>query len=386
MFLSLLGSLSVLSLLGKDVRAAESINPSELATCLSGKNYIMYGRDGCSACALEKEYFGEAFQYVNYVNCSESAEKRLFCENRGISAYPTWEDTKGNYYKGAIPLAKLAEISGCTSTVFRINDQEELYEDQTQVNYWREYGWVFLAGLISFFAPCLIPLMPSYLSIITGYTFAELYGLEYSLIRGRVFKSALFFVLGFAIVFTILGATGSIFGQFITSNMPYLLKFSGLILIFLGLIQLQVIKPPSWEFDYAWRVQRKLAKLGFASASITGVASALCWIPCVGPILASVLLLAGNSQSVLWGMSYLFVYSLGVMLPFLLAALFFPRFFDIYRERRHVLKYFSIVSGVIIIAFGLVLIFNKYGEFINLYYSILKFLGIDFSLERFLER
>lgn len=344
----------------------------------------MYGRDGCSACALEKEYFGEAFQYINFVNCSESFEKRSFCDSRGISAYPTWESPEGAFYKGAIPLDKLAEISGCNESL-NPDGIPRLPTVASDDNI-KEYGWVFLAGLISFFAPCLIPLMPSYLSIITGYTFSELYGLEYSLIRGRVFKNALFFVLGFAVVFTLLGVTGSVIGQFINANLPFLLKFSGLVLIFLGLIQLQVIKPPSWEFDYAWRVQRKLAKLGFASASITGVTSALCWIPCVGPILASVLLLAGNSQSVLSGMSYLFVYSLGVMLPFLLAALFFPKFFDIYRERKQMLKYFSVVSGIIIIAFGLVLVFNKYGEFINTYYSILKFLGIDFSLERFLER
>ena len=216
--------------------------------------------------------------------------------------------------------------------------------------------------------------MPSYLSIISGYTFAELYGLEFSLIRGRVFRSSLFFGLGFAFVFTLLGATGSIVGQFVNNQMAVLLKFSGVVMIFLGLVQLKIIKMPSWEFDYAWAVQRKLIKLGYLSAAVIGSASALCWIPCVGPILAGVLLLAGNSDSVLKGMSYLFVYSLGIMFPFLLASLFFPKFFDKYRENRQVLKYFSLVSGLIIIAFGLVLLVDKYRYFIEMYEGVIKML------------
>ena len=196
-----------------------SVDPTQLAVCLSEKNFIMYGRDGCSACALEKEYFGEAFQYINFVNCTESFEKELLCKNRGIKGFPTWESQSGEHYLGAIPLPKLAEISGC---VQRTEIGEQVTQTATEVkgsfrSFMKEYGWIFLAGLISFFAPCLIPLMPSYLSTITGYTFSELYGLEFSKIRGKVFKNALFFVLGFAVVFTFLGATGSVFGQLINN-------------------------------------------------------------------------------------------------------------------------------------------------------------------------
>jgi len=385
---------------------SSAVDPNKLATCLAGKKFVMYGRDGCSACALEKEYFGTAFSSVPYYDCEASAENRSVCDSKNIRAYPTWEDATGKQYKGAIPLQILAELSGCEEKIQAANTGKSLREipqikgfsiplffssfQQSAVkiaaDIIKDYGVIFLAGLISFFAPCVIPLLPSYLSIISGFTFADLYGLEFSNIRGRVFKSALFFSFGFTLLFTLLGATGLFIGQFINSQMPYLLKLSGFFLLILGLVQLHVIRIPSLEFDFAWAVQRRLTKLGFLSSGIAGITSALCWIPCVGPILATILVLSANSQSAVKGMSYLLVYSSGVMIPFLAASLFFPRFFDIYREKRSVLRFFSLAGGLIIIAFGLILIFNKYGDFINIYYSIIKFMPINWSMERLLER
>ena len=360
-----------------------NVDAGRLAVCLRDKGFVMYGRAGCSACAIEKEYFGEAFADVTYIDCS-AIENQAVCQEKNIKAYPTWEDIDGKQYRGAIPLATLAEISGCSEEASL--EQKEATGAGTLGSLFSEYGLIFLAGVISFFAPCVIPLFPTYLSIISGYTFAELYGLEFSRIRGRILKSVLFFVLGFSLVFTLLGASGSIIGQFISSQMPILLKFSGVIMIFLGLVQLRIIKIPSWEFDYAWAVQRRLSKLGNLTAGIVGVTSALCWIPCIGPILAGILVLSANSLSVLKGMSYLLVYSLGVMLPFFLAGLFFPRFFDIYREKREILKWFSWVSGIIIILFGLVLMSNKYADFINFYYSLLKYWPIKWPVEKLIGR
>ena len=404
--LSLLSSLSFivgLGVGGNEARGAESPDPFELASCLTEKNWIMYGRAGCSACQAEKDYFGEAFSKVIYIDCTANIENRNLCQAKGIKAYPTWEGAPAGapqgevqQYKGAIPLDILAGLSECTQALPSVNSSSEFLDDsetgvyygekkivpelkprqKLQIDYLKEYGAIFVAGLLSFFAPCLIPLLPTYLSIISGYTFAELYGLEFTLLRGRVFRSALFFALGFAFVFTLLGATGSIIGQLISNFMPQLLLLSGLLLIILGLMQLGIIKMPAWEFDYAWVAQRRNAKLGFISATVTGIVSALCWIPCIGPVLAGILILAADSQSVLRGITYLLVYSLGVTSPFLLASLFFPKFFDIYRERRQVLRYFSIVSGFIIIAFGLVLILDKYGDFIELYYSFVKLVPV----------
>lgn len=370
------------------VQTQSEVDPNNLAKCLAEKKYVMYGRAGCSACALEKSYFGEAFSQIRYVDCSANEENNRICQSKGIGAYPTWEGApKGSHpgdikqYRGAIPLNILAEISGCDSEGPAFYGDNKIIpelapEQKLAVNYLKEYGGIFLAGILSFFAPCVIPLLPTYLSMISGYTFADLYGLEFFTIRARVFKSALFFVLGFSFVFSLLGASGAIIGQLLNQIMPYLLRLSGLLMIILGLMELQIIKKPSWEFDYAWVSQRRMAKLGFLSSSVTGIASALCWIPCIGPILATILLLAADSNSVVKGMSYLFTYSMGIMFPFLVAALFFPKFFNIYREKRGYLRFFSVAAGLIIIVFGILLLINKYQTFIDWYYSIVKWVPI----------
>ena len=395
----ILGLLSTLASFGafvKETKGEESIDSFGLAYCLTEKNWVMYGREGCSACNKEKEYFGEAFANIAFVDCSANPENRSLCDSKKIKAYPTWEGAPAGaqpgvvkQYRGAIPLDELAELSGCnklspTAEIGTTFAEPTVFYGEKKIvpelpnrkiinfDFFKEYGGIFIAGLLSFFAPCVVPLFPAYLSIITGYTFAELYGLEFSLLRGRIFKSALFFVLGFASVFTLLGAGGAFIGQLVNQYMPYLLKLSGLLMLVLGLIQLKVIKMPAWEFDYAWVTQRRNAQLGFLSSAITGVASALCWIPCIGPILATILLLSADANSVLKGLSYLFTYSMGIMFPFLLASLFFPKFFDIYRENRGILKYFSVISGMVILVFGIVLILDKYRLFIDWYFGIVK--------------
>src|SRR3989338_4344165 len=90
-----------------------TVEPGKLARCLSENRFSMYGRGGCSACALEKSYFGESFAQVRYVECDLTPENRAVCDQKGITAYPTWEDAAGKQYKGAIPLDKLAELAGC---------------------------------------------------------------------------------------------------------------------------------------------------------------------------------------------------------------------------------------------------------------------------------
>lgn len=353
-----------------------AVDPGKLAQCLAEKNFTMYGRGGCSACALEKSYFGESFSTIPYVECDLTPENRAVCDGKGITAYPTWEDVNGKQYKGAIPLDKLFELAGCGKENPAPINIRQLKEKSTPLimilsaNAWKYWG-IFLAGLISFLAPCLIPLFPSYFSIITGYTFADLYGLEDFAVKRRVFISALFFSLGFAIVFTLLGLTGSFIGQLLKDELPILLKISGGMMVILGLMQLGRIKIPSLEFDYAWKVQKRLTKLGYLSATIAGITSALCWIPCIGPILASVLLISSNSKTVFEGMSLLFVYSLGVSFPFLLGGLFFHRVFDFIRNHRSLLNRISQLAGLILIVFGAVLIAGKYSLFLDQYYEII---------------
>lgn len=227
----------------------------------------------------------------------------------------------------------------------------------------------FIAGLIGFFSPCLLPLLPSYFSVITGFTFKDLYGLNFDKIRSRVFLSSVFFVLGFALVYSLFGATGTIVGNFLHDQLEILLRFSGLFLIFLGLIQLGVVKLDILRFDYAWRVQRRVAKLGFLTAFLSGIALALIWIPCVGQVLAPILLLAAKSETAKKGIILLFVFSLGLGTPFLLLGLFFPTIFGFLRHHRRFFRILSLSAGALLILFGAILVLNQYQYFLNVFYK-----------------
>lgn len=228
----------------------------------------------------------------------------------------------------------------------------------------------FSAGLISFFAPCLLPLLPSYFSVISGFTFKELYGLNFERIRGRVFFSGLFFVAGFVIFFSLLGATTALIGQFLFKQLELLTRFFGFLLILLGLIQVGIIKFESLRFDFAWRVQRKLTRLGFLTAFLTGIISGLVWIPCIGPILGAILLVASRVQTARQGMILLCVFSLGLASPFLILGLAFPTIFGFLKKYRRFLQFLSFFAGFILIAFGLILILGQYQNLINRFYQI----------------
>ncbi len=218
----------------------------------------------------------------------------------------------------------------------------------------------YLAGITSFFSPCLVPLLPSYFSIITGFTFKELYGLNFKDIRIRVFLSSVFFVAGFSIVFSLLGATSSLVGKFIQTNLNIIIRFSGLFLIFLGLVQLGVINSEKLQFDYAWNIQKRLARLGYLSAFITGIACALIWIPCVGQILGAMLIFASQTETAAKGTLLLLVFSFGLGTPFILLGLFFPTIYPFLQERRKLFFYLTRSAGVLLIIFGVILLINQY--------------------------
>jgi len=225
----------------------------------------------------------------------------------------------------------------------------------------------FLAGLVSFFAPCLLPLFPTYFSVISGFTFSQLYGLDFDRVRGRVFVSSLFFVAGFSLVFTLLGATGSLVGKLLEEYLSWLLRLSGFLLLGLGAVQLGLVKIEPLRFDYAWNIQKKLTNLGFFTALITGIASAFSWIPCVGPLLAPIFLLAARSGTVGYGIVLLFVYSLGLTTPFLIAGLFFPLIVSTLQKYRKIFHFLSLAAGIILIGYGIVLILDKYNQFIQIF-------------------
>ncbi|MHC5653576.1 cytochrome c biogenesis CcdA family protein [Stappia sp.] len=210
----------------------------------------------------------------------------------------------------------------------------------------------FLAGLLSFVSPCVLPLVPPYLGFLAGVSLDELTGEgEKKADPRRIFFASLAFVLGFSTVFVALGASASFIGQFVTQHMQVLGYIAGVAIIAMGLHFLGVFRIAFLYREARVQVDRKPA--GLIGAYVIGLAFAFGWTPCVGPILASILFVAGSEASVLHGAVLLAAYALGIGVPFLVASLFagpFMRFMG--RFRRH-MSTVEKVMGVFLILTGL---------------------------------
>jgi cytochrome c-type biogenesis protein len=207
----------------------------------------------------------------------------------------------------------------------------------------------FAAGLLSFLSPCVVPLVPSYLSYIGGVTFQDL---SEDRERPAVFLRTLFFVLGFSIVFIVLGVLFSSSGLLLSGISDGIARVSGTVVVVLGLNMIFDF----WKFlQIEKRFTLKTAPKGYAGSFLIGTAFGAGWTPCIGPILAGILFLAGTSGSVARGVLYLSVYSLGLGLPFLVAGAFFSRFHSyLNRVRRH-FRNIRIGAGVFLVFIGILI-------------------------------
>jgi cytochrome c-type biogenesis protein len=211
----------------------------------------------------------------------------------------------------------------------------------------------FVAGLLSFLSPCVLPLIPAYLSFMTGMTTVELSDQKRS--RVSVMVPALLFVAGFTVVFVALGASASVLGQFLTEYRDLVEKIGGLLIIAFGVLMLGVIKVP-WLYGEARTDMSASRKFGRAAAFVMGMSFAAGWTPCVGPILAAILGLAGSTGDVARGSLLLLSYSLGLGLPFLAVALVFERATPLLRWlNRHSLVINRVGGGFLILVGVLVL-------------------------------
>lgn len=222
----------------------------------------------------------------------------------------------------------------------------------------------FLAGLISFITPCVLPVVPPYLAYIAGVSFNELKGdtidaAQRRRVNKRVFLAALLFVLGFSTVFVMLGATASVLGQTVARYFDVLSKIAGLAILILGIHYTGLVRIPLLYREARLDVQKSSASI--FSAYLIGLAFAFGWTPCVGPVLASVLFLAGSEGTALQGAWLLLAYSAGMGLPFLFAALFAGQFLSVSsRIKRHMSFVEKFIGGMLIIT-GLLLVTGKFG-------------------------
>lgn len=207
----------------------------------------------------------------------------------------------------------------------------------------------FIAGLVSFLSPCVLPLVPGYVSLISGASVEQLQSGDRKLMK-TVMLHSIMFILGFTVVFVTLGAAASGLGQLAQTYKKYLTWISGIIIIIFGIHLTGLIKIKALYADKRLHsIQGGKSPIG---AFLVGFAFAFGWTPCIGPILGGILGLAANSGTLGKGVFLLWIYSLGLAVPFLLTSFGVDRFLTFYSRFRRHLNTVEILSGVLLIAIG----------------------------------
>ncbi len=220
----------------------------------------------------------------------------------------------------------------------------------------------FGAGLISFLSPCVLPLIPGYISFISGVSLQEMKdgsagtGLLNSQ-KISVVLNSIFFIAGFSSIFILLGASATWIGTILSTKISFLTKVSGLVIILFGLFKIGLFRPLVFFKEARFNVERK--KVGFIWALVIGASFAFGWTPCIGPILTGILAFAGTLEHVHQGVFLLSVYSLGLGIPFLLTAVGVNQFFSFFNRIKRHLGLLEKITGGIMILLGLLIFFDK---------------------------
>jgi cytochrome c-type biogenesis protein len=215
-------------------------------------------------------------------------------------------------------------------------------------------GLAFLAGLASFLAPCVLPLVPAYLGYLSGHTVVGTKSEdEAAPNKGHIVAHAAFFVLGFTLIFVLLGTAVGAVGRFIRGD--WLRYAGGTLVILFGLGLAGMLHLPFLEQEARLQVRRK-PKLGLLSSLLAGLAFGAGWTPCVGPALSSILILSADQETALRGTALLIAYSAGIGLPFILAGLLMENLRDLIRRIRPYQPLIQKIAGVVVIAVGMLLI------------------------------
>jgi len=209
----------------------------------------------------------------------------------------------------------------------------------------------FGAGILSFASPCCLPLVPAYLGYMTGVSAGD--GAEASPSR-RLGALALAFVLGLAVIFTLLGASANALGQLLLAYRPLILRLAGLLIVIFGLHLLGVLRLP-WLYREKRAEVARFGNGGYGGAFLMGAAFGLGWTPCIGPVLAGILAVASQADSVYSGMALLFVYALGLGLPFVAFGLLLARWRPLLAMLRRRAQMLSMSSGAVMACLGLLL-------------------------------
>lgn len=211
----------------------------------------------------------------------------------------------------------------------------------------------FSAGLLSFLSPCVLPLVPSYVTFITGMNLEDL-----QRSRRTTFVHATLFVAGFTLIFLALGAGATLFGQFMLRYRDVISRVGGVLVIVFGLYLLGVLNLGFLARDTRLHLANK--PLGYAGTLAVGIAFGAGWSPCIGPILGAILTLAANEASLGRGLSLLFAYSMGLAVPFIVAALAVERFLDVFARMRKHMVWVNRTAGALLVFVGLLMVTNRF--------------------------
>jgi cytochrome c-type biogenesis protein len=225
------------------------------------------------------------------------------------------------------------------------------------------YAGAIAAGLISFLSPCVLPLVPAYISFVAGTTLDRVVGddADDPAMTRRVFVSALAFVIGFSTVFILLGASASALNRLLVTHIDLLAKIAGAVIVLFGLHMMGLLKIPLLYREARLNTTGRPTSL--VGAYLIGLAFAFGWTPCIGPVLATILTVAASREDLGYGVALLATYALGLGIPFLLAALAvrpFMRFLQ--RFRRHI-RTVEIVAGALLTITGILIFTSSLGQF-----------------------
>ncbi len=215
----------------------------------------------------------------------------------------------------------------------------------------------FIAGLLSFLSPCVLPLIPAYFSFITGLSVDEMTTGTKG-IRQKVILSTLAYVAGFSFIFILFGASASFIGG-LAAQFSWVIRYlGGTIVLVFGLHLLGLINIKGFQFEKRFHVKKKPVHL--LGTFVIGMAFGAGWTPCIGPMLGSILIVAGNQETILNGIWLLAVYSAGLALPFILISIFINSMLGFMKRATRLIGIINKVAGVLLIGIGLLLIFDQF--------------------------